>query len=116
MMSVREKLANHVMSYINSPALDVSGRCLVEDIASDFRDTTLDHILGKPEPTLDDVCEEAKRVYGAEAVCTQVGQVLPSWRVYRTAYDARHDYTAVDAPTISSAYAALRALPSKEEK
>ncbi len=109
-MSVRDEIAVHVMTYINSPALDASGRCLIEDIASDFRDTTLDHILGKSEPTPDDVREEAKRVFGPNVTVLSNADVVD---VRQTEWGTRETFTVVLAPTIASTYAALRALPSK---
>lgn len=69
-----------------------------------------DDILGKPEPDLDNVREEARRVFGEGVTVAEYAGFVS------VEYVASDRLDPVSAPTIASAYACLRALPSKVTK
>lgn len=83
-------------------------------LARAIRDGFLDDILGKPEPTLEDVLEEARRVFGDDADVINDDETGALY-VYENATWAERDTNEVkvSAPTVAAAYAALRTLPDK---
>jgi hypothetical protein len=83
-------------------------------LAAAFTRGDFDGLLGVAEPTLEDVKAEARRVFGNSVRVDSYGasvyvtrRVPDGVRVY--------DEHLVVAPTIASAYQALRALPTKVE-
>lgn len=81
-----------------------------EMVADLIEDGNIDDILGKAEPCLDDVREEARRVFGEGVTVAEYAGFVS------VEYVASDRLDPVSAPTIASAYACLRALPSKVTK
>ena len=72
----------------------------------------LDDILGIPSPTLTDVTREAERKLHPDArVWDMRGDYV---RVFETEDEEESADPCIIAPTLASAYAALRALPDRE--
>lgn len=98
-MTLRDKIAG----WLDDENRYRGCECLTR-VAGDIRAGDHDNVLGKSDPSIEDVREEAKRVFG------DIARVDSDDRVYVVLPLA----IPVVAPTIASAYAALRALPSKE--
>ena len=86
-----------------------------EMVADLIEDGNIDDILGKAEPCLDDVREEARRVFGEHVSCDTVYEARNTCIVNSGNGRGMWQHQ-INAPTIASAYAALRALPSGREK
>lgn len=89
-------------------------------LADAFERGDFDDLLGVGEPTLEDVKREAVRAIGAavhvERWRTSDHESRVIVRVWRSERDRQcNEMPMLDAPSASSAYAALRALPSKGE-
>ncbi len=84
--------------------------------ATCFEVGDFDDILGKSEPTIEDVRDEAERVFGQDSISNahSTGDVA----VYEDAgsYNGGYGDAQLYTPTVASAYAALRCLPSKRTK
>lgn len=88
-------------------------RCSVIELeACSVEDGAWGDILGKQEPTIDDVRDEAQRVYGKEM---HIDRRFMHIRVWDSKRDVMNGdaLPLVSAPSVAAVYCALRALPSK---
>jgi len=104
-MTMRERIAAriHALHGHDEPSADV---------ASSFARGDFDDILGKPNPTVDDVRELARAKINRDAfVGWETDKVFCVWHDRESMELGCSCY--VTAPTVESAYRALLALPNK---
>lgn len=120
-MNIHDKLAARIHAFADTLrakpfAEEKLAATYVSDVARAFAEGDFDDILGVREPTIDDVRREATRVSGREDAIVKdwgysvVVRIIDSSDSGK-APDSVSVPLCVEAPTIASAYAALRALP-----
>lgn len=119
MTTIQKQIAERICALVSEAVpgradgdFAAGARQMAREITTQFVSGKWDDILGKPEPTINDVREEARRVFGAPAYTVGGPRYVT---VHSENEKSLKMVEEILAPTIASAYAALRALPSKVE-
>jgi len=114
-MTLRERIAERLRDECWNISAWPDGPGAVYELARMIAEEGfLDDTLGVPEPTLEDVKREAERALENDIVVEDNSEWNGVW-VWTAINHEDRKMPTVYAPTLASAYAALRTLPTKGE-